>query len=280
MRKVKVVTDSSSGLPKDVEKQYEISVVPIPIQVGEQSFKEGVDLSAEEFYERLDGNIMPKTSSPSPGDFIEVYRRLAKISDEVISIHVTAKGSGTCQSAKVAADSIADKMRICIYDSNTVSMGAGFLSIEAAKAAFEGLSLSQIRERLDALKSKIKAFVAIPTLKYLQKSGRLSHGQAIFGSILSIKPVIEVKDGILQVVDRARSYPRALERVVELAANAVANIPTRVAVMHANSYDEAVKFAEQLKERINIKQLIIEEVGVSLALHGGPGMIGVILLPD
>lgn len=280
MNRVKVVTDSASGLPKDIEKEYEIIVVPIPIQVGEQSYKENVDLSAEKFYRRLDGNVMPKTSSPSPGDFIEAYRRLAKVASEVISIHVTAKGSGTCQAAKVAADSMAEEVNVCVYDSNTVSMGAGFLSIEAAKAAFEGLDLDQIKERLDTLKHKIRAFVAIPTLKYLQKSGRLSHGQAIFGSILSIKPVIEVRDGILEVVDRVRSHPRALERVVELAADAVSSIPARVAVMHANSYEEAMKFAEQLKERINIRQLIIAEVGASLAIHGGPGMIGVILLPD
>lgn len=278
MKKVRVVTDSASGLPRTVQDEYQISVVPIPIQVGDESYKEGDSISLEEFYRRLDGSVMPKTSSPSPGDFIKVYRNLSEISDDIISIHVTAKGSGTCQSAKVAADAVAGQTRVHVYDSNTVSMGVGFLAIEAARAALEGLNLGQITEQLDSLKTRIKAFVAIPTLKYLQKSGRLSQGQAIFGSILSIKPVIEVKDGLLKVVDKARSYPRALERVAELASNAVSNIPARVAVMHANSYEEALKFAESLKRRVNIEQLTIGDVGASLALHGGPGMIGVVLL--
>ncbi|HHT85831.1 MAG TPA: DegV family protein [Firmicutes bacterium] len=280
MKRVKVVTDSSSGLPKELEKQYEITVVPIPIQIGEESYKENVNLPADEFYRLLDGQVMPKTSSPSPGDFVEVYSQLASAASGIISIHVTAKGSGTCQSARVAADSVAERVDVHVYDSNTVSMGTGFLSIEAAKAALEGLTLDQIRDRLDAFRDKIRAFVALPTLKYLQRSGRLSHGQAIFGSLLSIKPVIEIKDGILEVVDKVRSYPRALERVAELAAGAVSKLPARVAVMHGNSYEEAVKFAEQLKERVKISQLIISEVGASLAVHGGPGMIGVVLLPE
>lgn len=280
MKRVKVVTDSASGLPREIEKQYDITVVPIPIQIGEGSYKEHVNLSADDFYRLLDGEVMPKTSSPSPGEFVETYIRLASAASEIISVHVTAKGSGTCQSAKVAADSVAEKVKVHVYDSNTVSMGTGFLSIEAAKAALEGLTIDQIKERLDALKDRIRAFVALPTLKYLQKSGRLSHGQAVFGSLLSIKPVIEVKDGLLEVVDKVRSYPRALDRVVELAAEAVSKIPSRVAVMHGNSYEEAVKFAEQLKKRINITQLVIGEVGASLAVHGGPRMIGVVLLPE
>ena len=280
MTRVKVVTDSSSGLPKDLEKQHNITVVPIPIQIGNGTYKENVDLPVDEFYRLLDGETMPKTSSPSPGDFVETYSRLAGTAREIISIHVTAKGSGTCQSAQVAADSVSGKVKVHVYDSNTVSMGTGFLSIEAAKAALEGLTIDQIRERLDGLRDKIRAFVALPTLKYLQRSGRLSHGQAIFGSLLSIKPVIEVRDGLLEVVDRVRSYPKALERVAELAAGAVSKLPSRVAVMHGNSYDEAVKFADELKKRINITQLVIGEVGASLAVHGGPGMIGVVLLPE
>ncbi len=280
MGKVRVVTDSASGLPKDLEKQYEITVVPIPIWVGEQSFKENINLTAREFYRKLGGSVMPKTSSPSPGDFIQAYRRLAKMSREIISIHVTGKGSGTCQSANVAAESVGEEVSVCVYDSNTISMGTGFLSIEAARAALEGLNLGEIIERLDNLKDKIKAFVAVPTLKYLQKSGRISKGEAVFGSILSIKPVIEVKDGLLEVVDKVRSYPRALERVMEFAVEAVSGLPSRVAVMHANRYEEALKVARFLKKRINISQLIVSEVGASLAVHGGPGMIGVILLPD
>ncbi len=280
MKKIKVVTDSATGLPEQIRERYGITVVPIPIQIGKESFRENVDITAEEFYGCLDGKEIPKTSSPSPGDFMETYSRLSKVAHGIISVHVTARGSGTCQAAELAAESLPENVDVCVYDSNTVSMGTGFLSIEAAKAALEGLNLDQIRKRLDTFKDKIRAFVAIPTLKYLQKSGRVSKGQAVFGSILSIKPVIEVKDGLLEVVARVRSYPNALEKIIELASQAVSDIPSRVAVMHANNCKEAIKVGARLKKRLNIRNLIVSEIGASLAVHGGPGLIGIILLPD
>jgi len=279
MNKVRVVTDSAASLSEDMKKKYQISVVPIWIQIGDRSYKDGVEISCEEFYRKLDGKTLPTTASPAPNDFAQVYKRLAQEAKNIISIHVTSKGSSTCQVASLAAKTVKEA-DITVYDSRTVSMGVGLLAIEAAKAAMQGFGKKQILARLDFVREKLRVFVAIRTLKYLQKSGRVGKGQAMLASILSIKPVLEVKDGMLKMVDCVRTFSRALNRVLDLAFDAVGNVPTIVAVMHANAKEEAEKFAHKLSQKIKVSQLIIGEVGASLAVHGGPGMIGVVLYPE
>jgi len=279
MSKVAIVIDSAASLSKEMKKKYQISVVPIWIQFGDESYKEGVDLTCEEFYRRLTGDTVPTTSSPPPNDFIQVYKRLAKKAKDIISIHITSQGSSTYQVASLAAETVKEA-NVVVYDSKTVSMGTGLLAVEAAKAAMQGLSKQQILARLDSLRDRLRVFVAIRTLKYLRKSGRVRKGQAILASILSIKPVLEIKDGVVKVVDHVRTFSRALGRLLDLAFEAVGNVPTIVAVMHANAREEAEKFAEKIRQKLNVSQLIIGEAGASLAVHGGPGMIGVILCPE
>ena len=273
-----VVTDSAASIPRQMQEQYGVSVVPIWIQVSDRTYREREDISTEEFYGMMQGEQIPCTSSPPPGEFVKVYRQLAARFKEILSIHITAKASATYQAAKMAAESI-HEAKVTVYDSGTVSMGTGFMVLEAAKAALGGLKVEEIIPKLDAIKDRVHAFVAIPTLQYLRKSGRVSQGQSILGSILSVKLVLELKDGILRVVDKVRRYPRALERVVELASSAVGGAPSRVAVMHANCPDEALRLCERVRERINVKELVVGDVGAALAVHGGPGMTGIILYP-
>ncbi len=271
-----VVTDSAASIPREMEERYQVSVVPIWIQAGNRTYREREDISTEGFYEMMQGEEIPCTSSPPPGEFIKIYRQLAARFKEILSIHITAKGSATYQTARMAVEFVKEA-KVTVYDSGTVSMGTGFLVLEAAKAAMDGLKVEDIIPRLDAIKARMHAFVAIPTLQYLRKSGRVSQGQAILGSVLSVKLVLELKDGILKVVDKVRKYPKALERILDLACAAVGSAPSKVAVMHANCQEEAVKLCQKVKERINVKELVVGEVGASLAVHGGPGMTGIVL---
>lgn len=273
-----VVTDSSSGLTKDMETASGINVVPLWVQLGNESFREGVDISAQEFYGKLDGQTMPVTSAPAPGEFVRIYKSLAKKASDILSIHITAKGSSTCQTARLAAQSVPEA-RVTVYDSQTISMGTGFLAMEAARAAQDGLKLEEILARLDKLKAKIRVYAAIPTLEYLRRSGRVTQGQALLASLLSIKPVLEVIEGEVRIVDRVRTYPRALERMLELACDAVGSLPARVAVMHTNCFEGARKFADAVAKRIKVEDLFIGEAGAALAVHGGPGLVGIALYP-
>jgi DegV family protein with EDD domain len=276
MKKVEIVTDSASSLTEDVTQKHEISVVPVYVQIGDKSYRDGVDLNLETFYAGLDGPHMPTTSSPPPNEFIQVYRRLAQRAKEIISIHITADGSATCQVAALAAGSVPE-VDVTVYDSRGVSMGIGFLAIEAAKAAMQGLRKDEILNKLDSLRARMHTFVAIPTLKYLQRSGRVRQGQAILASLLSIKPVLEVKDGMVKVVAHVRTFSNAVNRILDLAANAAGNLPAVVAIMHANARTQAEALAETVRKRLNVKELVIGEAGTALAVHGGPGMIGIVL---
>ncbi len=275
--RVTIVTDSAASLPAELRRKHEIAVVPIRIQVGKDSYQDGVDLNEQEFYQKLDGDIMPTTSSPAPTDFVHAYRLLAQKAKEIISIHITGDGSATCQVARLAAESVQEEVEVSVYDSRAVSMGIGFMAIEAAKGAMQGLNKEEILAKLDSVRDRLQTFVAIPTLKYLYKSGRVRQGQAILASLLSIKPIVEVKDGALKVAGQVRTFSKALTRILDLAHQSVGNVPSIVAIMHANAQDEAQKFAEKVKAKLNVEELFIGEVGPALAIHGGPGMIGIVL---
>jgi DegV family protein with EDD domain len=276
MPKIEIVTDSASSLPPDAAEKHGISVVPVCVQIGDKSYRDGVDLSPGAFYASLDGPQMPTTSSPPPNEFIQVYRRLAQRAKDIISIHITADGSATCQVAALAAESVPEA-DVTVYDSKGVSMGTGFLAIEAAKAALQGLRKDEILSKLDSLRGRMHTFVAIPTLKYLRRSGRVRQGQAILASLLSVKPVLEVKDGMVKVVGHVRTFSNAVSRILDLAANAAGNLPAVVAVMHANAKTQAEAVAEAVKKRLNVRELVIGDAGTALAVHGGPGMIGIVL---
>ncbi|HHY45430.1 MAG TPA: DegV family protein [Firmicutes bacterium] len=273
---VSIVSDSASSIPKELRRQYGISLVPIWVQIGSESLKEGVDLTVDEFYKRLDGPHMPSTSAPPPSDFVEVYRQLAKKVKDIISIHIASTASATFSVASLAAKSVPEA-NITVYDSGSVSMGVGFLVLEAARCALRGLKKDEILARLDSLKSRIFAFAAIPTLKYLRRSGRVSRGRAALASLLSIKPILEIKDGVIGVVDQVRTFPRALARVLDLAKGVAGKRPAVVAVIHANAPDAANEFADRVKKHLNVRELIVEEAGPTLAVHGGPGLIGIVL---
>ncbi len=276
MKQVEIVTDSAASLTEDMRREHGISVVPIWVQIGSQAYKDGVDLPPDRFYAEMEGPQMPTTSSPSPNDFVEVYRSLAKKARDIISIHITADGSATCQVASIAAQSVPDA-RVTVYDSKAVSMGVGFMALEAAKAAAQGLSREEILLKLDSIRSRMHTFVAIPTLKYLRKSGRVRKGQAILASILSIKPVLEVKDGMVRVVDHVRSFSSAINRILDLASGVAGNMPTVVAIMHANARARAEALSATVCRRLNVQEIVIGEAGPALAVHGGPGMIGIVL---
>lgn len=279
MESIGIVTDSAAGLPRELIAEHGIEVVPMTVRVGDRCYREGIDIGPADFYRMMDGKTFPATSSPPPGEFLQVYKRLAEKATQIISIHITSKGSGTYQTALLASRSV-PKVDITVYDSGTVSMGTGFLALEAARAAKNGLKVEHIVKRLDSIKDRIRAFAAIPTLEYLRRSGRVEQGQALLASILSIKPVVEIAGGLAQVRDRVRTFPRAVSRMIDLAVEAAGTVPSKVAVMHANCLDEAERIASILKSRLHTTEVIIGEVGSALAVHGGPGMVGIIVCPD
>ncbi|MGE5587573.1 MAG: DegV family protein [Clostridia bacterium] len=275
---IAIVTDSGASLPQELVEQYDIAVAPIGIQFGSESYRDGVDITREEFYERLNGPDVPLTSQPAPAEFISIYRRLLDRVRTIISIHITSTGSGTFQVANLAKASFPDA-DIEVVDSLSASMGTGFMVLAAAEAAQRGKTKEEILRLLAELRPRIGAYAVVKSVKHLLKSGRIHKGQALIASLLAIKPLISVKEGVVEVVDRVRTYQAALERLIELTKEAAGDSRVRVSVVHGNALAEAKRLGERLRTVLNCGEIILSDIGPPLAAHGGPGIIGVVFHP-
>ena len=204
---VKVVTDSTSDLPLELAESLGITVVPCNVNFGTETFKDGVDLSAEEFYERLiNGSQFPSTSQPSPGDFIETYERVEEDADGIVSVHVSAGLSGTYNSAIQAKEQASVKCPIEVVDSYQASCGLGVVAIAAAQEGGKGANLEAVAETARSAADRAELFFLLDTLEYLQKGGRIGKARALVGTVLKIKPMIVLRDGVVHELGKARTF--------------------------------------------------------------------------
>lgn len=281
MAKIKVLTDSTCDLPASYFEKYDIGVVPINIQFGNDSFQEGVNIDQTTFYKKVDAlGIIPTTSQPSVGQFAEVYRAFARQGyDTIISLHVTGKLSGTMNSAILAAQEVEKEIRVLPYDSLAGSAGLGFMCVDAAQMARAGKSAAEIIAQLDQKRSHTRIFLTLATLKYAQMSGRISHLQGFIASLLNVKPLISLKDGMLLPSGRVRSRQAALAQLLDLAKEAADNQPVHFAVIHGEARAEAEQLMERGKQELKCVDTFIDDVAISLAVHFGPGVVGTVVYP-
>ncbi len=277
MKQVVIVTDSAASIPQEIIQDLGIFVVPVGIQMDGTLYREQLDMTLDEFYERFDGAQSLTTSQPSPGDFMAVYEEAAAAGKEIVSVHIAGRSSGTVQSAKIAAEEV--KIPVRVVDTGSCSMGEGFLVMAAAARAKLGHSTAEIVAMIDKMRLDTAVWVAVPTLKYLARSGKVGKLKALMASVLKIKPILSMVDGAAVVVDKARSYPKALERMVELAETRFGKRPLHVAVLHTHAKAEAEKFAKMVEARLSCKTTIVSEMGTALAVHGGQGMLGIAAYP-
>lgn len=274
---IKIVTDSTCNLPPDLLQRYDIKVVPTNIQFGSETYEEGVTIARGTFYRKIEElGIMPTSSQPSGGQFVEVYRELAGEGHSILSIHITGKLSGTCQSAELAK-SMLPELDIEVFDSLSISMGTGFLVLAAARAVEEDKSMTEILDLLRGVRSRMNVFFTVATLKYLQMSGRVGRLQEALASLIKIKPIIKVEDGVLEAFQRVRTRRQSLGRLLELTEEAVGTSdPIRIAVIHAEAPEEAQVLMGKAKTRFNCVETFVDDLSITLAVHGGPGLIGLI----
>ncbi len=278
MKDVVVVTDSSSGLPPDMARDLGISIIPIPVNFDCETYLDGVTITHEEFYQRLERGELPRTSQPSPGDLLCLYKNLLEKARSIVSVHVSALASGTCQAARLAAESI-PKADITVVDSQVTSMGLGFLALEGAQTALAGGNRDAVVSRMKGLRSRLSLYATLPTVEYLMRSGRLSRGKALLASALSIKPMLCMKDGLLVAFERPRSMGKALERMIYLTALSVGDAPVRASVIYTRTRERAEEFAERVRDNFNcLHDPYVLEMGPSLGSHGGPGILGLVTL--
>jgi len=280
MKGIKIVVDSCCDLPKAIQERFDIKVVPVNVHIGKRSYEDGVEMSREDLYRKMKEGIIPTTSQPSPGKFFEAYRELAKKASTILSIHITSKLSGTYQSAKLAR-SMLPEVDIRVVDSLSASMGAGFLALAAAKAAEAGKTVQEILAIIEGIKARMNVFATVATLKYLQLSGRVSRLQESFASLLDVKPILAIQDGLVEAVGRVRTRAKSLDRLLELTKEAVGEAEAiSVAVAHAYVPEEAQRLRERIEAIFKCREIFTVEVTPALAALGGPGLIGVVSYPE
>jgi DegV family protein with EDD domain len=267
-----VVTDSTADLPDEWRTRYGIEVVPLKVLFGSETFRDRVDMTDAEFFARLaTATRLPTTSAPSPGEFAEVYQRLARDHEGCVSIHIGAQLSATAEAARVGAQSV-EGFRVEVVDSETVTMPIAFLCRVAAEQQTLDEAAAAARERVP----KARVLALLDTLRYLEMGGRLSRAQAVIGTVLDLKPLLMVKDREIKPVDRVRTRARAIARMVEFFRG---ELPVEhVAVMHAEAPDEAEEIASRLRADLDGQEITIGQIGCVLGTHTGPRALGVVYL--
>lgn len=273
---IKIVTDSTADLPPETIKELGISVLPLYLRFGNQVYRDRIDITEDEFYQRLTHDpVHPSTTQIPPQDFFEVYRKLSQEADGIISIHLSSKLSGTYDSAVQAKESMKTKCPIEIIDSQLVTMGLGLLVIAAANLAKSVKDIHQAVEEIKSYIPRIHILGLLDTLKYLALGGRIGKVQALLGSILSVKPMLSIKDGVLVPSGRARNRTQGVEKLFEFVNNAT-NIQD-LSIVYNTSLDEATAFAARLGKFFPRERIRIARLGPALGVHGGPNILFVAL---
>jgi DegV family protein with EDD domain len=274
---VSIVTDSTSDLDPKTARRLGITVVPLTVRFGDQAYLDGVTMTSEEFFARLVASKeLPKTSQPSPAQFAEAYRRLSLETDTILSIHISAKLSGTLQSATIAAEEVRDRVRVEMLDSESASLGLAPVVIAAAQVAQAGVSLAGVLEAARYAMSRTRVIVMVETLEYLQKGGRIGRARAFLGGLLNVKPLLQVADGEVSPLERVRSRQKALDRMVQI----VLETPDlkRVVVGHAVTPNDARAMLERVRAARPDVELEEAYLGPVIGVYTGPGAIGAVML--
>jgi DegV family protein with EDD domain len=273
---VRIVTDRTCDIPPELEKELKITNIPVYLVFGQTSYRDGVDITTDQFYQKLlHEPIYPSTSQPTPKDFVDVFDKLsAEGADGILSIHISKKLSGTINSAEQAVKMVKTKIPIDIIDSQSVSVGLGIQVLAAARMAKAGKSLSEISAAINQMVPLTKVFVLFDTLEYLAKGGRIGKAKSLFGSLLNVKPILAIKDGEFAPLLQVRSHAKGKEKLLEFA-NSAKDVED-LAIIHSTTPDEAKELVNSITSFPKAR-IMVQRVGPVLATHAGPGVLGIAL---
>ncbi len=274
---VRIVTDTVASLLPEYLAAHPIPVVPQIVNFGEESFLENVDLSYPEFIRRLKSSAqLPKTAAPPPGEFIKVYETLLREASTIISIHPSTDVSGTVRSALTAKETCFPNADIRVLDTRHVGSNLAAMVMDAVEWAEQGIAADEIMSRLQAMIPRGRTYFVLATLEYLQKGGRIGGAAALIGSALQIKPILEIRDGRVEPLEKIRTHNHALERLEELVVQECPHTPqAHLAVMHADDLATAQRVAGDLRRAFGLERIPIYTVSSSITTHAGPGALAV-----
>lgn len=281
MNKIAIVTDSTSYIPDEYLKKYNITVLPLLLVWGEEILEDGVDIQPNAFYIRLaNSKTMPTTSQVSMAKMIELFSNLINQGNSVLGIFVSSKLSGTFETAIQARDMLTTgKEKVELVDSQTSAMQMGFQTLKAAEAAMGGASLLECKTVAENSRPKTGMFFVVDTLEFLHRGGRIGGAQRLLGTALNLKPILTVRDGKVESIERIRTKSKAMERLVEIITEQCAGkSAVRLAAMHANAEDDAKYLLEMASKSVNTTERILSSLSPVVGAHTGPGTLALAYL--
>ena len=277
---LKIVMDTAGDLPEGWQDMYDIDMIPINIIHGDKTYLQGIDISYEDFYQLVEKEgAIPSTSQPSPHQFIEFYHQIANEGDQILSIHVTEKLSGTMDSCNQAAKELKDELNITPFDSASGSLVMGMMAKEARIMDRNGKSLQKIINRLEKIREQHRLIFTIDTMKFARMSGRIKYLQAALASLLNVKPIIELRKGILEMGEKVRSRAQSIDLVFSKIEKTFGDQRIMAGVVYARDQQSGADLLQRVIERFNCEEAIIGELTISLAAHFGPGTLGIAAYP-
>ncbi len=278
---LRIVTDGAADILPAWEKEYDIKVIPINVHFGEKTYIQNVDLNFDGFYKLVDdkSNPFPKTSQPSPHQFVEFYKNNFKPGDTILSIHITSKLSGTYASAVSAAEELKGTYNVVTFDSLGGSMGTGFMCRTARLMEREGKSVDEIIRYLESIRDQVHVILTLDTLDYARRSGRVGTLSAALASILNVKPIARLQSGLVNMVEKVRTRKAALDRVLEIGMETVGNKPVHLGIVRGRDIESGKALLEEAKKKFNVKSVEMTDLSISLAINFGPGTVGLVLFP-
>jgi DegV family protein with EDD domain len=281
MSKLAIVTDSSPNIPDHIIKELGIHVVPLTVIWGEESYYDGVDITNTEFYNRLEtAKVMPSTSQPSVADFEVLFRSLYQDGYEILAILLTEALSGTISSA-TQAKKMLPEATIEIVNSRTLAMAHGFHVLAAARAAKNGASLAECKRIAEDARDRSGVIFVLDTLEFLHRGGRIGSAKRFVGTLLNVKPILAIEDGVIVTLDQVRTQKKALEAIVDLIVERTEGHKTiRLATLHANNPETAQFILDEAAKRLTLMESVFSELSPVLGTHAGPGAVGLAYLVD
>jgi DegV family protein with EDD domain len=278
---LQIVTDGAVDIPSGWDKEFDIHVIPINVHFGEKTYIQNVDLDFDGFYKLVGDktNPFPKTSQPSPHQFVEFYKKNFQPGETILSIHITSKLSGTYASAVAAAEELKGTYNVITFDSLGGSIGTAFMCRAARQMERAGKSVDEIVRYLESIRSKVFIILTLDTLEYARRSGRVGALSASLASVLNLKPIALLKDGLIETVDKVRTRKTALARVIALGKELVGDKPVHLGIVHARDIESGKSLMDEAQKHFNVKSAEMTDLSISLAINFGPGTVGLVLYP-
>jgi len=276
MSKVKIIADSMSDIPKELIDKYDILVLPLTVRFGDEEFRDGIELSGEEFYQKLEtSQDIPSTSQIPPANFVKAVKDvLEKGYESVIIINGSSEVSGTHHSAILAKEELG-LSNIHVIDSRSLSYGCGLIVVEASKMAQEGKSVDEIINKINSMVGNIEHIFCVDTLKYLHKNGRLSTTKMALGTLLNVKPVLTIKDGKVEPLDKVRGSKKVIKRMVELSRERGLGNKEIIGLAHASNIEGAEELKREILEELKLEDIVVADIGCTIGSHAGPGTLAI-----